>query len=71
VKVQSLAVKLQQDVRECHAPFLPDGGASWQERRMQGTSGMRANVTLEHSCTTSINTCWLSIVAKSLLQSAR
>ena len=41
VQAQNLAIKLQQDVRECHTPFLSDGDVS----------GTRANVTLELNCT--------------------
>ena len=52
---QNLAIKLQQDVCECHVPVLPDVGCIRNTRKthmkyMQEVSGMRANITLELSC---------------------
>jgi len=51
MQVQNLAIKLQQDIRECYAPFLPDGV---NPERVQDASEMCANVTLELSFTVRI-----------------
>jgi len=48
VQAQNLTIKLQQDVRECHAPFCQMGA---RPERVRDASEMCANVTLELSCT--------------------